>query len=67
VSLGLTYPTDASRETKEDIWDAVIRLTHLGRLATPQDIVGEVLFFAFEWATFIPGQFLRVNGGWVIA
>ncbi len=45
VAPGLTYPTDSSRETKEDVKNAIIRLTPMGRLASPNDITGAVLFF----------------------
>ncbi|NTZ16142.1 3-oxoacyl-ACP reductase [Paenibacillus sp. JMULE4] len=63
VAPGLTYPTDSSRETKEDVKNAIIRLTPMGRLASPNDITGAVLFFSSEWAAFITGQCLRVDGG----
>ncbi|CRF28751.1 short-chain dehydrogenase/reductase SDR [Mycobacterium tuberculosis] len=63
VAPGLTYPTDSSRETKEDVRNAIVRLTPMGRLASPNDITGAVLFFCSEWAAFITGQCLRVDGG----
>lgn len=66
VAPGLTYPTDSSKETKEDIRESIIRMTPLGRLATPKDIAGGVLFFASEWASFITGQCLNVDGGLVM-
>lgn len=66
VAPGLTYPTDSSRETQEDVRDAIIRMTPLGRLASPKDIVGAVLFFASEWSVFITGQCIRVDGGLVM-
>jgi 3-oxoacyl-[acyl-carrier protein] reductase len=66
VAPGLTYPTDSSRETKEDVREAITRLTPLGRLALPKDIAGAVLFFASDRAAFITGQCLRVDGGLVM-
>jgi 3-oxoacyl-[acyl-carrier protein] reductase len=66
VAPGLTYPTDSSRDTKEDIKNTIIGLTPLGRLASPKDISGAVLFFASDWASFITGQCLRVDGGLVM-
>lgn len=67
VAPGLTFPTDSSRETKEDVKNAIIGLTPMGRLASPTDITGAVLFFASEWASFITGQCLRVDGGLVMS
>lgn len=63
VAPGLTSPTDSSRETKEDVKNAIVRLTPMGRLASPNDIAGAVLFFSSDWAGFITGQCLRVDGG----
>jgi 3-oxoacyl-[acyl-carrier protein] reductase len=66
VAPGLTYPTDSSRNTKEDIKNTIIGLTPMGRLASPTDITGAVMFFASDWASFITGQCLRVDGGLVM-
>ncbi|SDD02120.1 3-oxoacyl-[acyl-carrier protein] reductase [Paenibacillus sp. UNCCL117] len=66
VAPGLTSPTDSSRETKEDTKNAIIGLTPLGRLASPKDIAGAVLFFASDWAAFVTGQCLNVDGGLVM-
>ena len=35
----------------------------LGRLGTPADIGGAVLFLASDWAEWVTGQVLSVNGG----
>ncbi|MCC2684904.1 MAG: 3-ketoacyl-ACP reductase [Paenibacillaceae bacterium] len=66
VAPGLTYPTDSSRETQEEVREAIIRLTPMGRLTMPGDIAGGVLFFASDWASFITGQCLRIDGGLVM-
>ncbi len=63
IAPGLVYPTDASRETKEEVKEMLIAQTPLRRIATPEDIVGPVLFFASEWSGFITGQTLLVDGG----
>lgn len=63
VAPGLTYPTDSSRDTQEDVRESIIRLTPLGRLARPEDIAGAVAFLASEEASFITGQTLYVDGG----
>lgn len=40
------------------------RRVPLGRMATPDDVVGPVLFLASESARYITGQNLMVDGGW---
>ncbi len=66
VAPGLTVPTDSSRETKEDVKQAIIAMTPMGRLASPKDISGAVLFLSSDWAGFITGQCIRVDGGLVM-
>lgn len=66
VAPGLTYPTDSSRDTKEDLRNAITRMTPMGRLTKPKDITGSVLFFASDWASFVTGQCLYVDGGLVM-
>lgn len=66
VAPGLTYPTDSSRETQESVRNQIIHLTPLNRLALPADIAGAVLFLASDWASFVTGQCLRVDGGLVM-
>lgn len=43
-----------------------IEATPLGRLGTPEDIAGAVVFFASDDASFITGQVLSVDGGLVM-
>jgi NAD(P)-dependent dehydrogenase (short-subunit alcohol dehydrogenase family) len=38
----------------------------LGRLATPKDVSGSVLFMAFPYASYITGTVLLVDGGLLI-
>jgi NAD(P)-dependent dehydrogenase (short-subunit alcohol dehydrogenase family) len=38
--------------------------TPLGRVGTPDDVVGAVIFLASPEAGYITGQHLRVDGGW---
>jgi 3-oxoacyl-[acyl-carrier protein] reductase len=66
VAPGLVYPTDASRRTKEEIKEAIISETPLRRIARPEDITGSVLFFASNWASFITGQTVIVDGGFTM-
>lgn len=66
VAPGLVYPTDASRDTKEDVKEALIAQTPMGRIATPADVAGPVMFLASDWSGFMTGQTLYVDGGLVM-
>jgi len=50
-------------EGGEGIIKALTRAIPLGRLASPEDIAGSVLFFASDHASFVTGQTLSVSGG----
>ena len=66
VAPGLVYPTDSSRDTKEEVKEMIISQTPLRRLAKPGDVVGPVLFLASDWSHFMTGQTLFVDGGLVM-
>jgi 3-oxoacyl-[acyl-carrier protein] reductase len=51
--------------TPEDITDLCDQ-TPLGRIGTPEEIAGVILFLASENASFITGQVISPNGGLVI-
>ncbi len=51
--------------SKEDL-DALAEETPLGRIGTPEEIAEAVFFLASEKASFITGEVLNVNGGFVI-
>jgi 3-oxoacyl-[acyl-carrier protein] reductase len=44
-----------------------LRAIPLGRVGTPDEIAGPVLFLCTEWSNFITGEVLNVNGGAVLA
>ncbi|WHX98124.1 3-oxoacyl-ACP reductase [Neobacillus sp. DY30] len=67
VAPGLVYPTDASRQTKDEVKEMIIAQTPLRRIAQPEDIVGPVLFLSSEWSQFMTGQTLLVDGGLVMS
>jgi 3-oxoacyl-[acyl-carrier protein] reductase len=62
VAPGFT-DTAASRTITDDIDAYDTRLTPLGRLEKPEDLVGAVLFFASDDSDFVTGQTLVVDGG----
>lgn len=45
--------------------ERVLARIPLGRLATPEDLIGAVIYLASESSDFVTGQTLFVDGGWV--
>lgn len=58
--------TDMLKDIDEEIISSLAEETPLGRLGTPKDIADAVSFLCSDRATFITGQVLGVNGGFVI-
>jgi len=46
--------------------ESVLKTIPLGRMATPEEIAGPVVFLCSEWASHITGEVLNVNGGSVL-
>lgn len=46
--------------------ESIIKTIPLGRMATPEEIAGPVVFLCTEWANHITGEVLNVNGGSVL-
>lgn len=57
--------TDMVRSLGRETMDALAAQTPLGRLGTPEDIAAAAVFLAGEEASFITGQILTVDGGFV--
>ena len=60
--------TEMSRpvlETKAG-WKLAMSQIPLGRVASPEEIAGPILFLASDLATFMTGEILNVNGGAVL-
>ena len=58
--------TDMNRGYSQEDIQAVIDETPLMRIGKPEDVAEAVFFLASEKASFITGQVLGVNGGYVI-
>ena len=46
--------------------ELISRSIPLGRIATPEDVAGPILFLCSELARHITGEVLNVNGGAVL-
>jgi len=55
--------TDRTAEEAPDYAATWAPITPLGRVGTPEDVAGAVLFFASDAARFVTGQTLWVDGG----
>ncbi|HVF89199.1 MAG TPA: SDR family NAD(P)-dependent oxidoreductase [Blastocatellia bacterium] len=62
VATDMTARTLADPKQKRKIRE----LIPLGRVATPEEIAGPVLFLASDLASFVNGEVLNVNGGSVL-
>ena len=62
----LASGTDAAANP-EKLREAFRRSIPMGRIAQPEDLIGAVLFFGSEDASFVTGQVLSVSGGLTMA
>ena len=58
--------TDMLRFFEDDVIEDLKEQTPLGRIGTPSDIAHAVAFFASEKASFITGQVLTADGGFIV-
>jgi 3-oxoacyl-[acyl-carrier protein] reductase len=49
-----------------EMLDSIKKTIPLGRMATPEEIAGPIVFLCTEWANHITGEVLNVNGGSVL-
>ncbi len=56
-------PTLLTEDLAQEVKDAIIQMTPLGRFGQPKDIAHAVAFLASDQAGFITGVTLRVDGG----
>jgi 3-oxoacyl-[acyl-carrier protein] reductase len=62
VAPGLTK-TDMSDTAPQEMVDALVAQTPLGRIGEPEDIARAVVFLASDDASWITGQVLQSSGG----
>ena len=60
--------TDMTKDVFSDTVsrEAILKTIPVGRVATPEDIAGPILFLCSKWADNITGEVLNVNGGSVL-
>jgi len=58
--------TEMTAALPEDLRQRALAETALGRLASPEDVAGAVLFLCSDLARHVTGQVLRVDGGQLI-
>lgn len=58
--------TDMVRVLGDDVRNMLVEETPLGRLGTPEDIAYAVAFLASDRASFITGQVLGADGGFIV-
>ncbi|MDH4267855.1 MAG: SDR family oxidoreductase [Deltaproteobacteria bacterium] len=68
-ALAPTATRTPSREEllKGEVLEKVLSRIPLGRLATPDDLIGAAIYLASAASDFVTGQTLFVDGGWVAA
>lgn len=60
IETELTKTTLTDETVKQDILARI----PLGALSQPKDVTGAVLFLASDYANFVTGETLKVDGGW---
>ena len=58
--------TDMVKVLGEETRQSLVEQTPLGRLGTPEDIAHAVAFFASEKSSFLTGQVLTADGGFIV-
>jgi len=56
-------PTDLTAALPAAVKERIVELTAFGRMGTPEEIAGVVLFLASDDASYVTGQVLAVDGG----
>ena len=62
VDTDMSAPALANPGSSKEILDTI----PLGRVGTPEEIAGPILFLCTEYASFISGEIFNVNGGAVL-
>lgn len=63
IAPGLTYPTDSSSATGNDVREQLLALSATKRLTVPDDVAGTALYLASRLSNNVTGQCITVDGG----
>ena len=66
VAPGLVDTPMLMDDLPEETFLALTKATPLGRVATPEELAGTVVFLASRHATFISGATINVSGGFLM-
>jgi 3-oxoacyl-[acyl-carrier protein] reductase len=72
INVNCVAPGWVETEMTKDVVDDKARLESInktipmGRMATPEEIAGPIVFLCTRWADHITGEVLNVNGGSVL-
>jgi len=58
--------TSLTADLPQELKDAAIKLTPVGRFGKPEDVANAVAFFVSDEAAYITGEVLKVDGGLII-
>ena len=58
--------TDMVQILGRETLDELARMTPLGRLGTPEDVAAAICYFASDEASFVTGQVLTADGGFIL-
>ena len=72
INVNCVAPGWVETEMTQDVFEdkerleSIYRTIPLGRMATPEEIAGPIVFLCTSWADHITGEVLNVNGGSVL-
>ncbi|KRB76040.1 hypothetical protein ASE01_13470 [Nocardioides sp. Root190] len=58
------FPKPAVQQNMPELWDNLTAKVPMGRLGTPRELCGAVVYLASDAASFVTGTNLVVDGGW---
>jgi 3-oxoacyl-[acyl-carrier protein] reductase len=63
IAPGVVDTPMIRNDVSQEALDAFMKMVPLGRIAQPREIADCCLFLASDWASYVTGHTLDVNGG----